>query len=182
MFSTYIFGRDPHAPLLYGNNTCYQAVAYYPKDELMKILPNNMTIPEDSLMETEFEVESVDGHHPFMMAFCHGWGIHDKFTKLNLPEQEELYPMFPVMYTGPDGVETLMSYAPVLYLNSSIGVVGGTYYGFRKEYKPFMKVKETEKGRDFGVGKILTASFEKDESEAPTNVMPKFFNKIFAVP
>ena len=132
--------EDPFAPVVYGNNTCYLAQGYYPKEELTAILPANMTIPDDSLMEEKYGTVTIEGQHPFLLSFCHGAGIHDKFTKKDVPEQEELMPVFPVIYTGPDGAETLMSYSSVLYLNSSMGEIGGLYYGLRKEYKPFMKI------------------------------------------
>ena len=151
---------DPFAPVVYGNNTCYMAQGYYPKEELMAILPANMTIPDDSLMEEKYKSATVDGKHPFMLSFCHGAGIHDKFTGLDVPEQEELMFVFPVIYTGPDGAETLMSYTPVLYLNSSMGVAGGLYYGLRKEYKPLMKIHVTDTTKSWKVGKIISASFE----------------------
>ena len=81
----------------------------------------------------------IDGMHPFMLSFCHGADIHDVFTGIDVPEQEELMFVFPVYYK-----EQVCSFIPVLYLDSLMGVVGGLYYGLRKEYHPEMQVEQTD--------------------------------------
>lgn len=131
---------NPFDPIVVGNNTCYMATGYYPKDALENILPDKMTIPSDTDMKTLYpDTELVDGQHPFMLSFCHGAFVHDIITHKNVPQQEELMFVFPVMY---DGLH-MCSYPPVLYLNSSEGVVGGLYYGLRKEYHPEMVTNQT---------------------------------------
>ena len=122
---------NPFDPIVEGNNTCYMATGYYPKEELTSILPNLMTIPSDEQMSAHYpDVELKDGFLPFMLSFCHGAYVHDVYTKHNVPQQEELMFVIPVLYDD----KHMMSYPPVLYLNSSEGVVGGLYYGLRKEY------------------------------------------------
>ena len=87
--------------------------------------------------------------HPFLLSFCHGAQIHDTITKVNVPEQEELMFVFPVTYEHDDGVKHLVSYIPVLYLNSTIGVIGGLTFGMRKEYKPKMTAEEFPQGKEW---------------------------------
>ena len=90
-----------------------------------------------------------------MLSFCHGSKIHDVFTKIDVPQQEELMFVFPVMYNN----TKLCSYVPVLYLDSALGVAGGLYYGLRKEYHPEMKHNETDHSKSWHIDKIIDASF-----------------------
>ena len=95
---------DPFDPLVVGENVCYMVQAYFPKDALNALLPNRLTIPDDATMtryypDTELKVDA----HPFVMSFCHGSNIHDVFTEINVPEQEEIMFVFPVSYTHDDG-------------------------------------------------------------------------------
>ena len=117
----------------------------------------------------------IEGQHPFMLSFCHGADIHDVFTGINVPEQEELMFVFPVSYN-----DHFCSYIPVLYLDSLMGVVGGLYYGLRKEWHPEMKVEETEDSKSWHIRKIIDASFkQKDETEP---ALPQFISQTFENP
>ena len=118
-----------------------------------------MSIPDADIMSKYYDdVAVVDGMHPFMLSFCHGAQIHDMKTKVNVPEQEELMFVFPVMYKYNE-VEHLVSYIPVLYLNSSIGVIGGLTFGMRKEYKPSMVVEEFDQGKQWTIPDIIYGHF-----------------------
>ena len=57
--------------------------------------------------------------------------------------------VFPVMYEHDDSGKHLVSYIPVLYLNSTLGVIGGLTFGMRKEYKPSMVADEFENGKSW---------------------------------
>ena len=77
---------DDFTPFVVGNNTCYMSQGFYPVDELQKILPKKMSIPDEDTMKTYYDdVAIVDGMHPFMLSFCHGEQIHDLYTKINVP-------------------------------------------------------------------------------------------------
>ena len=159
------------------------AQGLYPKDELMKWLPDDMAIPDDSIMEEKYGATQVDGQHPFMLSFCHGRNIHDKFTKKNVPEQEELMFVFPVIYTGSDGKQTLMSYTPVLYLNSSMGVVGGLYYGLRKEWHPNMKIDiPDDHSKSWNIKNTIDASFVQIDPSEDIESLPQFMHQTFENP
>mmetsp|Transcript_8728 Transcript_8728/g.21519 ORF Transcript_8728/g.21519 Transcript_8728/m.21519 type:complete len:179 (-) Transcript_8728:216-752(-) len=91
--------------------------------------------------------------------------------------------VFPVMYTHSDTEEPkLCSYVPVLYLNSSIGVAGGLYYGLRKEYHPGMKVIETSKSKEWHIKNIIDASFIQKKALVPAAQLPPFIVQSFANP
>ena len=68
-----------------------------------------------------------------------------------------------------------MSYTPVLYLNSSIGVVGGLYYGLRKEYHPNMKVDVPDNlSKSWNIKNTIDASFVQINPSEYMNSLPKF--------
>lgn len=99
LFSAWSTDLTAHDPIVYGNNTCYMSTAYFPTTDLEAMLPESMTIPDEATMAKYYpDAVPQAGMHPFMMSFCHGSGIHDKFTKINVPSQEELMFVFPVMY------------------------------------------------------------------------------------
>lgn len=78
---------NPFDPIVEGNNTCYMATGYYPKDELTPILPELMTIPSDAQMSALYpDTELISGQHPFMLSFCHGAYVHDIYTKKDVPQ------------------------------------------------------------------------------------------------
>jgi hypothetical protein len=165
------------------NNTCYMIQAYFPKDALNAMLPDKLTIPDDATMARYYPDTKlkVDGH-PFMINLCHSSNIHDVYTNISVPEQEEIMFLFPVIYTHDDGDMYLCSYVPVLYLDSFWGVVGGLYFGLRKEYHP-----EMQHGGDATISKwwsiedIFYASFvmQTDEDMAE---LPSFFEQTYANP
>ena len=170
-------------PLLVGDNTCYMVQAYFPKVALNAMLPDRLTIPDDATMTRYYpDTELKVGEHPFMLSFCHGSNIHDVFTKINVPEQEEIMFLFPVIYTHNNGDMYLCSYVPVLYLDSLAGVIGGLYFGLRKEYHPEMKHGETATiSKWWSIEDIVDASFvmQTDEDMAK---LPGFFEQTFANP
>lgn len=150
---------NPFDPIVEGNNTCYMATGYFPKDKLEPILPHKMTLPSDALMKQFYpDTELIEGQHPFMLSFCHGAFIHDVYTKINVPQQEELMFVFPIYYDN----KHMMSYPPVLYLNSSEGVDGGLYYGLRKEYHPEMKTSQTSDSKQWHIKDIINGAFTRN--------------------
>ena len=123
-----------------------------------------------------------DPSDPFMLSFCHGSNIHDVFTEINVPEQEEIMFVFPVMYTHTDGEMYLCSYVPVLYLDSLAGVIGGLYFGLRKEYHPDIKHGETDAvSKWWSLKDILDASFVMQTDE-DIDKLPGFFEQTFENP
>merc|ERR1712113_573507 len=89
--------------------------------------------------------------------------------------------MGPVMYNDNNQTDShLCSYIPVLYLNSSLGVVGGLYYGLRKEYRPNMIIKETERSKSWDINDTIHASFIETVEQQP--VIPNFFARSFMNP
>ncbi len=173
---------DPFAPFLYGKNACYMVQAYFPKDALNAILPNKLSIPDDATMLSHYPDTMLKADaHPFTISFCHGSEIHDMFTNIYLPEQEEILFLFPVMYTDDDGETHLCSYVPVLYLDSFLGVVGGLFFSLRKEYHPEMEQGEDTASRWWRIGDILDASFEMQTGEDMAE-LPGFFKQTYANP
>lgn len=171
------------APMVAGNNSCYMIQAYFPRSALASILPEHLSIPDDGTMARHYPETVLDATaHPFMLSVCHGASIHDVFTNINVPEQEEIMFVFPVIYTRDNGAVHLASYVPVLYLDSFIGMVGGLYFGLRKEYHPGMEHGEdTPTTRWWTVEGILDTSFEIEADEELDN-LPHFFGQTFANP
>ncbi|MCU0691388.1 MAG: hypothetical protein MUF54_08300 [Polyangiaceae bacterium] len=176
-------GEPRFAPLVAGHNSCSMVQAYFPKAILTEMLPGHLSIPDDATMTAVYPGTKLEaGKHPFMLSFCHGSQIHDLITETNLPEQEELMFVFPVVYTHDDGNRHLCSYVPVLYLDSQKGVEGGQFYGLRKEYHPEM----THGGNGtasswWRIDGIIEASFEMQLSEELPG-LPNFFGQTMANP
>ena len=163
-------GIDPFDVLVAGNNTCYMVQAYFPKDILQEILPDRFTIPDDDTMMVHYPDTALKvNEHPFMMSFCHGSNIHDVLTMNVVPDQEELMFLFPVMYEHDNADMHLVSFLPVLYLDSETGVQGGLLYGLRKEFHPEMQNDEVSSTAGWwSIEGIIDASFETlSEEEAP---------------
>ena len=53
----------------------------------------------------------------------------------------------------------LCSYIPVLYLDSLPGVIGGLYYGLRKEFHPEMKHNATQSSAFWYVNELISSQF-----------------------
>jgi hypothetical protein len=177
-------GEEPRfEPLVAGNNTCLMVQAYFPKTSLNAMLPNHLTIPDDATMTAFYPGTQLRAdEHPFMLSFCHGSEIHDLITETNLPEQEELMFVFPVVYTHDDGGTHLCSYVPVLYLDSEKGVEGGLFYGLRKEFHPeMMHGDDGPTSRWWSIEGIIEASFVMQANEALAE-LPNFFKRTFANP
>jgi hypothetical protein len=170
-------------PIVAGKNSCYMAQAYFSRAALESILPVNLTIPDDATMARHYAKTQFDADvHPFMLSFCHGSQIHDVYTNINVPEQEEIMFVFPVIYTHDDGTTHLGSYVPVLYLDSLTGLIGGLYFGLRKEYHPGMKHGVNGAiSRWWSIDGIVDASFETQVSEK-VEELPQFFEQTFANP
>jgi hypothetical protein len=178
-------------PLVVGNNTCYMIHAYFPKDTLKEILPVGLTIPDDAVMSTYYpDTKLKQDAHPIMMSFCHGSEIHDVLTNQNVPEQEEIMFLFPVIYETENGDAHLCSYLPVLYLDSIVGVAGGLMYGLRKEFHPKMKNDEVsdtsgwwhiDTCKWWHTEEILDASFVA-EADQDLEELPNFFEQTLANP
>eukprot|EP00485_Elphidium_margaritaceum_P003797 CAMPEP_0202707798 /NCGR_PEP_ID=MMETSP1385-20130828/20078_1 /ASSEMBLY_ACC=CAM_ASM_000861 /TAXON_ID=933848 /ORGANISM="Elphidium margaritaceum" /LENGTH=203 /DNA_ID=CAMNT_0049366587 /DNA_START=236 /DNA_END=847 /DNA_ORIENTATION=+ len=129
------------------------------------------------------DTEQVKGQHPFMMSFCHGANISDTLTHHPVPQQEELMFVFPVIYRhDQNDTEHLCSYIPVLYLNSTMGVVGGLFYGLRKEYKPSMVTVATTTTKSWLIPDTINASFAIDVQQPPLKQLSNFFAQTFENP
>ncbi len=170
--------RTPHDPILTGNNASYMSIAYYPIEELNKILPKGMSIPSDELMAEKFPtVKKIEGMHPFVMLFSHCENVHDVLSNIELRTYQELMPYIPVIYTHKDERQ-LCSYVPVLYLEFLIGVIGGFYLGLRKQYHPKMKVGSTDTSKSYSIKNTLDVSFEQTEGQE----LDPFFSQVLHNP
>ena len=74
--------------------------------------------------------------------------------------------IFPVMFDG----LYMCSYPPVLYLNSSMGVNGGMYYGLQKEFHPNMITNQTNKTKEWHIENIIDGSFVREPSKELSTV------------
>ena len=83
--------------------------------------------------------------------------------------------VIPVMYNN----EHLCSYVPVLYLDSWLGVVGGLYYGLRKEYHPEMKTNITNTTKSWFIKDIIESAFVNSENDID---LPDFYKESFERP
>jgi hypothetical protein len=171
-----------HPPFLEGDHKGYFLQAYFPKDVLNDILPDNLTIPDNATMAKYYpDTKLLEGAHPFIIAPSHGKNIHDLITRLSVPEQEEITFLFPVIYTHDDGNEYLCTYVPLLYLDSPLGVQGGLFFGLRKEYHPEMEYGEpTTTSKWWSIGDIFEVSFV--QTCEVMEELPNFFKQTMANP
>ncbi len=157
------------------------ALGYYPKEELKKILPKKMSIPSDDVMAKAYPTANpMNGMQPFLMIFSECWDVYNVYTESKLRPYKEIYCYFPVIYTN-NGEEHLCSYLPVLYLDYFLGVIGGFYFGMRKQFHPTMKYDQTDTSNSYFVKDILDASFDKTSTESTRELDP-FFEQIFKKP
>ena len=91
--------------------------------------------------------------------------------------------VFPVMYEhDEDSVKHLVSYIPVLYLNSTLGVIGGLTFGMRKEYKPNMVADEYTNGKSWQIPDLIYGHFVQDVTHEATQELPHFYQQMFDNP
>lgn len=170
--------RNPLDPFLTGNNVSYIAIGYYPTEELKKILPRAMSIPPDEVLTKEYPtVKKIEGKHPFMLMMSRCHNVHDLNSNYELRVYKELLFYFPVIYTHKKESQ-LCSYVPVLYLDYFLGVIGGLYFGLRKQFHPRMKVEETDTSRSYVIKDTLDASFHQTSTNSSQELDP-FFAQIF---
>lgn len=168
------------SPVVEGNNSCFMSASHVDEAVLEKMLPAELSVPDSKVLQEAFPQLGVSrGKVPFMLSFCHGSNCHDVFTRLNVPEQEELMFVFPVMYKG-----QLCSWIPVLYLDSFLGVIGGLYYGLRKQWHPsqigwFHTIDNSPNDKSWKVKDVIDASFS---SSGEVVDLPHFFAKLFDNP
>ncbi len=173
---------NPHVPFLTGNNRSYLVVGYYPIDALKRVLPSAFSIPSDELMAEKYPtVKKVKGMHPFMLQFAHCHNVHDLLTNIKLRTYEEIQACFPVIYTHKGGEQQLCTHVQLMYLEYFMGVVGGMYFGLRKQFRPSMKVEETNTSRSWVIPKVVDASFEQTSTESSRELDP-FFAQAFINP
>lgn len=173
--------RTPHDAILQGNNVSNLVLGYYPKEALEKILPAAMSLPSDEIMAEKYPTaKQIPGLHPFTMMFSNCHHVHDVMTEIELRSYREHFPLFPVIYTH-GNEEHLCSYIPVMYLDYLLGVIGGTYLGLRKQFRPGMKDVESDGAKSFSIKNTLEVSFRKDEESAPRELDP-FFTQTFVNP
>ena len=167
-------------PVVEGDNRCFMAISHVDREVLSRKLPSGLSVPDEATLRNAFpEIEIEQGKVPFMLSFCHGSNCHDIFTRMNVPEQEELMFVFPVLYKR----QHLCSYIPVLYLDSFMGVMGGLWYGLRKEYHPsqigFFETSADSHTTTWQVQDVINASYTRTEEEKN---MPSFITQIFENP
>ena len=173
--------RTLHDPFIAGNNMSYFVTGSFPKEELKKILPQNIFLPSDEIMDREYPtVKKTNGSHPFFLMFSRCYNVHDVFTQIKLRPYLELLFYFPVIYRTIDE-ERLCSYLPVLYLDFLLGTLGGMFLGLRKEFHPKLKFVETETSNSFMINDFLRASFPRTSSEQKQDLNP-FFTQILNKP
>ena len=173
--------RTRHDAMLEGNNSSYLVAGHFPREELERILPDSMAIPDDEVMAAGYPtMAAVDGMHPFVLMFSNCSNVHDVFTGRELRPYRELMFFIPVAYRH-ENEEQLCSYVPVLYLEYLLGVIGGLYLGLRKEFHPGMKDVETATSKSFVIEGILDARFEKAQADATRELDP-FFTRTLGNP
>jgi len=173
----------PFHPFVVGENNCQLIQAYFPKDALEELLPNQLSIPNDVTMAKYYPDTLLKPEaHPFLMAFCHGSKIHDVDTNMYVPEQEEVMFMFPVVTRNDNLDYHLCSYVPVLYLDSFIGVLGGLVFGLRKEYHPAMKHGKSKAARFWRLEGTFNASFEIQHENGDLEQLPHFMEQTYLNP
>ncbi len=172
----------PHLPFLTGNNLAYFVVAYYPIDALERFLPRAMSIPSEQVMAEKYPtVKKIKGMHPFMMQYANCHNVHDLMTNITLRPYEEIQANFPVIYTHKSGEQHLCTHVQLMYLEYLLGVIGGLYFGLRKQFRPSMKVEETDTSRSWVIPNILDASFKQTSHESSEELDP-FFAQAFINP
>jgi len=172
--------HDPY----YISNHCVSnfVCGHYPKEELKKILPKNMSIPSDEVMAKEYPTaKPTKGMHPFLMIYSQVFDLCDVASGINWTPYREIYFYIPTIYTHNNGEEHLCSYGPVLYLDTLMGVIGGLLLGMRKQFHPKMKYDQTDTSNYYIIKDFLNVSCHKTTTESSTELDP-FFDKIFKVP
>ncbi len=170
-----------HDPFIAGSNLSYYVTGYFPRDEFARILPRDMSLPADDLMDREYpSVPKIDDMHPCLLMFSRCFKVHDVITQLELRPYLELLFYFPVIYTH-RGEEYLCSYLPVLYLDFLLGTMGGLFLGLRKEFHPGLKYSENETSCSFDIKDLLTTNFRRSGME-PRQSLDPFFEDVFKKP
>jgi len=174
--------QHPHLPFLTGNNRSYLVVGYYPKEALEKFLPQAISIPSDTVMAEKYPtVMQVDGMHPFMLQFANCHNVHDLMSEYELRPYEEIQACFPATYTHEGGEQQHCLFVKLMYLEYLLGVLGGMYFGLRKQFRPSMQVVETATSRSWVIPGIIDAGFEQTATESGTELDP-FFAQMFINP
>jgi hypothetical protein len=173
--------RTPHDVILIGNNFSYMTLAYFPVKALKKFLPAGMSLPSEQLLAEKFPtVQKVDGMHPFMLQFANCNHVHDIMTNIELRTYEEITVFFPVIYTH-NGEQQLCSLVQLMYLDFLIGVMGGLYFGIRKQFRPSMKTHITETSKTYSIKNVLQADFQQKSNNTHDALEP-FFAQMFEQP
>ncbi|MBT70568.1 MAG: hypothetical protein CMQ15_00775 [Gammaproteobacteria bacterium] len=174
--------QHPHLPFLTGNNRSYMVVGYYPREALEKFLPRAISIPSDEVMaETYPTVKKVEGMHPFMLQFANCHNVHDLMSEYELRPYEEIQACFPATYTHKNGEQQHCMYVHLMYLEYLLGVIGGMYFGLRKQFRPTMRVEETDSSRSWMIPNVLDAGFKQTSTESKEELNP-FFAQLFINP
>ncbi len=174
--------QDPHDPVVRGLYETDMVLAYFPKKELEKFLPIAMSIPSDEIMAEKFPtVKKIEGMHPFQLQASTGIDVCHPEVNIDTPSYEEIMFYFPVIYThGKE--QQLCSYVPLLYLNFLFGVIlGNCYWGFRKQYKPTMRIEKSDAGRNYAVKNLFNLKFNRTSVKDKMELDP-FFVTMFKNP
>ncbi len=154
--------QSPHEPVITGLYRADMALAYFPAGALERLLPRNMYLPPDSVMDEMYPTaKKIKGMHPFLLQAASGSKVHPIVHELDFRTYQEIMFYFPVIYKkGKE--ERLCSYVPLLYLEYLFGViVGNIYFKFRKQYHPEMIIEETDKTRKYKMKDIIDLNFPK---------------------
>ncbi len=174
--------QNPHDPVITGDYRANMALAYFPTEELERLLPPAMSIPSDKVMAEKYPtLKKIEGMHPFLLQGSMGNNVHPLSYPSDLPTYEEIMFYFPVIYTHKQE-EQLCSYVPVLYLDFFFGVIlGNLYFKFRKEYHPEMIIEETATTKNYFVKDIINVSFPQTSKDNRKELDP-FFVQTFKNP
>mmetsp|Transcript_24356 Transcript_24356/g.41684 ORF Transcript_24356/g.41684 Transcript_24356/m.41684 type:complete len:306 (+) Transcript_24356:163-1080(+) len=184
------------SPLVVGDNICYMAIGYMEESKMQLLLPASLTLIPLNAREEMFGLKSKrtqqDDHmYPILLSFCHGKDIHDIFSEVNVPEQEEIMIVIPALYKNKSSGNThVCSFLPVLYLDSILGVLGGVVsYGMRKQYHPssgiggwFEVAEEKNDNKMWHIKNVIHSNFTHQPSSKQMAQLPKFFSAVFRLP
>ena len=167
----------PFKPLVTGENSCIVAASHLPIKTLKNLLPPPLSPSAPKTLAHLFPNQNTpESSYPFMLSFCQGTNIKDIYTKIPLKTQQELMFIFPANYQG-----KTIAYLPFLYLDSIPGVLGGFYYGMRKEYHKNLIREKSPHTLSWFLSGIIEASFSLGKL-LPSKPSENFFQRIFRLP
>eukprot|EP00811_Abedinium_folium_P002510 NODE_12304_length_1233_cov_4.316456.p1 GENE.NODE_12304_length_1233_cov_4.316456~~NODE_12304_length_1233_cov_4.316456.p1 ORF type:complete len:265 (+),score=53.16 NODE_12304_length_1233_cov_4.316456:72-866(+) len=157
------------SPDVAGHNECYLRIYLISRTSAHSLLPPPLELPSPAAARRAAagygaEVEGADFEHwhPVTITFCEGSNIRDVITEFVIPPQEEVMVVVPVVYGGHE-----FNFLPGLFLNSSLGVLGGLNFGMRKHWYS-MAVERAEGQKRMSSAGLFNVSFRHDSNKLPT--------------